>query len=86
MEEFIKQVLFIVENAKLESKEKNSLLQFIEMIKKDIKDVENAVNTGKLTIKEKSCFYKAYADCIKYACICQGIEDINEQILNELSK
>lgn len=81
MENFIKKVVHIVENSTLETGEKSKLLQFIEMVKKDVKDTQNAINTGKLCIKGKSCFYKAYADCIKHACICYGLVDIEEQIL-----
>lgn len=83
MEKFIKYVIYLVENSTLEEKEKNKLLQFIEMVKKD---VEDAQKSEKLNSRQKSCFYKAYHDCIKNACICSGIEDINEQILNYESK
>lgn len=82
MEKIIKRVIFIIESSTLETKEKNKLLQFVEMVKKDIKYAEDAVNAGKLPVKARSCFYRAYTDCIKYACICQGIKDIHEQIIS----
>jgi len=79
MEKFIKYVTSIVANSTLEEKEKNKLLQFIEMVKKD---VEDAQKSEKLHNRQKNCFYKAYKDCLIYACICFGIEDVNEQISN----
>lgn len=78
MEKFIQYVIFIVDNSTLEEKEKNKLLQFIEMGKKDIEDAQKS---EKLYSRQKKCFYKAYYDCIKNACICYGIEDIHERIL-----
>lgn len=78
MEKFIKYATSIVGNSTLEEKEKNKLLRFIEMVKKD---VEDAQKSEKLHNRQKNCFYKGYQDCLIYACICSGIEDMREQIL-----
>lgn len=82
MDNFIKNIKYIVENSALEANEKNRLMRFIKMVKKDAENVKN----GKLYIKAKSCFYKAYEECIINACICHGIEDIQEKLLVELQK
>ena len=82
MENLIKKAVYIIENSTLETSEKAKLLQFIEMVGKDAKDAENSVKAGKLPIKARSCFYKAYTDCIKHACVCYGIIDIEEQLVN----
>lgn len=78
MEKFIKYMKYIVENSTLEETEKNKLLRFIKMVKKDVDDTQKS---EKLYNKQKNCFDKAYHDCLKYACICAGIEDVNKQIL-----
>lgn len=77
MEKFIKHVTYIVENSILEEKEKNKLLRFIEMVKKDVEDTQKS---EQLYNRQKNCFYKSYQDYLIYACICSGIEDIMEQI------
>lgn len=79
MEKCIKYVTSIVANSTLAEKEKNKLLRFIEVVKKDVEDVQKS---EKLHNRQKNSFYKAYADCLIHACICFGIEDVNEQILN----
>lgn len=78
MDDFFGDVKYIVENSALEINEKNVLLRFINMTKKAAESVEES---KKLPRKAKSCFYKAYDECIKNACICYGIEDIIEKLL-----